>query len=492
MANNPESTSRRNFIKTSIGGIAALTILPSTVVSGLGHSAPSDRLNIGAIGVGGIGYQNLLKLEQENIAALCDVDSVYAQKAYRRWNRAAIYIDFRQMLEKEKGLDAVVIATPDHTHAVAALAAMQLQKHVFVQSPFSHSIFGVKRMLEAADAYGVVSQVGNEVASGDETRDVAEIIWSGAIGEVREVHAWTAEPRWQQGLRFPDDEMWVPKNLNWDLFLGPSSFIPYHEKYTPFGWRAFWKFGNGALGIKAPSVLEPVFRALKLEAPTHVQASSSGLNLEGVPKSQKIVFDFARRDNLPKLAMPEVQLHWYDGGLMPAVPESLPGDILEKYKNGGLFIIGKHATLVCGDGGTNYKIFRNGLQQNVEIKPSVYRIPGGKEGHERDWVRACKEPARNRIAPSASFENQQPLTETILVGSMAVRLQSLYRKLEWDSAQMRFVNINDSETFSVQTKSGFYLQNNVAKIREEKKDYNASQFVAETVRPLSRSGWMQI
>ncbi len=492
MTEKLDSTSRRKFIKTSLGGIAALTILPSTVVSGLGHTAPSDRLNIGAIGVGGIGYQNLMNLEQENIAALCDVDADYAQKAYRRWNRAATYADFRQMLENEKGLDAVVIATPDHTHAVAALAAMQLQKHVFVQSPFSHSVFGLKRMIETADVYGVVSQVGNKVASGNETRDVAEIIWSGAIGEVREVHAWTTEPRWRQGLRFPDDEMWVPKSLNWELFLGPSAFIPYHEKFTPFGWRAFWKFGNGALGIKAPAVLEPVFRALKLKAPIHVQASSSGLNLEGIPKAQKIVFDFARRDNLPKLAMPELQLHWYDGGLMPAVPESLPGDILSNYKNGGLLIVGENATLVCGDGGSNYKIFRNGVQQNVDIKPSVHRIPGGQEGHERDWVRACKEPAQNRLVPSASFESQGALTETILVGSMAVRLQSLRRKLEWDSDQMRFVNINDSETFSIQTESGFYLQNNVAKVQAEEKDYNADQFVVETVRPLSRSGWMQI
>lgn len=492
MANNPESTSRRNFIKTSIGGIAALTILPSTVISGLGHSAPSNRLNIGAIGVGGIGYQNLLKLEHENIAALCDVDSDYAQKSYRRWNQATKYTDFRQMLEKEKGLDAVVIATSDHTHAVAALSAMQLQKHVFVQPPFSHSVFGIKRMIESADVYGVVSQIGNEVASGDETRDVAEMIGAGAIGEVREVHAWTAEPRWQQGLQFPDDEMWVPKSLNWDLFLGSSSFIPYHEKYTPFGWRAFWKFGNGALGIKAPSVLEPLFRALRLEAPTHVQASSSAFNLEGIPKSQKIVFDFARRDNLPKLAMPELQLHWYDGGLMPAVPESLPGDILEQYINGGLIIIGKKATLICGEGGKNYKIYRNGLQQNIEIKPSVHRIPGGKEGHELDWVRACKEPAQNRIAPSASILSQKALTETLLVASMAVRLQTLNRKLEWDSTQMRFVNINETESFSLQMKGEYYLQNNVVKIREENREFNASQFVSETVRPLSRAGWMQI
>ncbi|HKK80923.1 MAG TPA: Gfo/Idh/MocA family oxidoreductase [Prolixibacteraceae bacterium] len=492
MAKNWDSTSRRNFIKTSLGGIAALTIIPSTVMSGFGHNAPSDRLNIGAIGVGGVGYQNLLNLENENIVALCDVDTDYAQKSYRRWNRAATYSDFRQMLEKEKSLDAVIIATPDHTHAIAAISAMQLQKHVFVQSPASHSVFAMQRMIETASTYDIVSQVGNRAASGDESRDIAEIIWSGEIGEIKEIHAWTSEPLWQQGLQYPADDMWVPKNLNWDLFLGPTSFIPYHKKYTPFGWRAFWEFGNGALGIKGPSVLEPVFRALKLSAPIQVQASSSNLNMEGVPKSQKIAFDFARRNNLPKLAMPELRLHWYDGGLMPATHETLPDDVLEEYKNGGLFIIGKYATLVCGEGGYNYKIFRNGLQQNVEVEPSVHRVPGGKDGHESDWVRACKEPAQNRLEASASFEGQGALTETILVGAMAVKLQSLHRKLEWDSAQMRFVNINDSETFSVQTKRGFYLQNNVAKIREDYKEYNANRFIAETVRPLSRSGWMQI
>jgi hypothetical protein len=492
MANNSESNSRRNFIKTSLGGIAALTILPSTVVSGLGHTAPSDRLNIGVIGVGGAGYQNLLNLEQENIVALCDVDTDYAQKAFRRWSRAATYTDFREMLEKEKGIDAVVVATPDHTHAVAALSSIQLQKHVFVQSPLSHSVFALRRMNETAKTYNVVTQVGNQTASGDESRDIAEIIWSGEIGEIREVHAWTAEPRWQQGLRYPDDEMWVPKSLNWDLFLGPSSFIPYNEKYTPFGWRAFWKFGNGAIGIKAPSVLEPVFRALKLKAPIHVQASSSNGNMEGVPEAQKIIFDFARRNNLPRLAMPEMRLFWYDGGLVPSLPDSIPYDLLKEYSQGGLFIIGKDGTIVCGEGGFNYKVFKNGSQQVVDVQPSVPRVQGGKDGHERDWVRACKESAQNRLAPSASFESQGALTETILVGSMAVRLQSLRRKLEWDSAQMRFVNINDSEKFLVRTESGFYLQNNVAKIQEKEKEFNATQFISETVRPLSRSGWMQI
>ncbi|MBN1924635.1 MAG: Gfo/Idh/MocA family oxidoreductase [Prolixibacteraceae bacterium] len=486
-------TSRRDFVKTSLLGLGAITILPSKVISGLGHIAPSDKLNIAGVGIGGRGFRNLNNLKNENIVALCDVDAEYGEKSFRRWGAANKYTDFRVMLDKENSLDALVIATPDHTHAVIAMMAMKLQKHVFVQTPAAHAVFEIRRMVETARVYDVVSQCGNQGASGDNTRDIAEIIWSGAIGEVREVHAWTSEPQWKQGVRYPEKPESEPRTLNWELFLGPTEYIPYHPVYTPYGWRAWWKFGNGAPGAIGPHLLEPVFRALKLNAPVEIEASSTALNLESAPVAQKIRFHFERRKNLPQLAMPAVNLYWYDGGLKPELPGMLPFNLFETYFGGGVVFIGSDGFICCGVEGDNYKLILN----NKEIVPPIteriiHRVDGSVLGHEADWARACKESTNNRLNPSASFESQAALNETILTGNIAVRLQSFGRVLKWDSAQMKFTNIDPYDEIAISENKGLFIENGIPKFNISEKRTNALHFADQLIRPIYREGWQQI
>jgi hypothetical protein len=493
MEEKPMPSTRRDFLKTSFAGVSALTILPSSVIAGLGKPLPSDKLNIAAVGVGGIGFRNLTNLERENIVALCDVDWDYGQKAFRRWSTAARYRDFRVMLENEKNIDAVLVATPDHTHSVVAMAAMQLQKHVFVQAPMAHSVFEVRRMVETARVFDLVTQVGNQAASSDETREIAEILWEGTIGEVTEVHAWTSKPNWKQGGYYPEGRSRIPKELDWDLFLGPSSEIPYNPAYTPYTWRGWWNFSNGTAGTIGPHLLEPVFRALKLQSPIEVEASSTPVNLQSAPQAQKLVFSFDRRDNMPRLAMPPVKLFWYDGGLKPDLPDQVA--ILGKVGNdeGGIIFIGSNGILVCSSEGKDYSVIVKGNLLNVNAPRQLHRIANPYTGgHENDWVRSCKESGNNRLLPAASFATQAALTETLLVGSLAVRMQSLGKKLLWDSPQMRFTNINNYEEFSITRQGEPYIQNGLPRFDVDVSKHNASHFVDQTVRPLYRQGWQQI
>ena len=467
--------------------------MPFTVISALGHPAPVDKLNIAAIGIGGVGFRNLTNLSSENIVALCDVDLDYGQKSFRRWSHAKQYTDYREMLEKQKDIDAVVIAAPDHIHSVAAMAAMQLQKHVFVQAPMAHSIFEMRRMNETARVFNIVSQVGNQSASGNEVREICEIIWAGNIGEIREVHAWTSQPHWKQGLSYPEKDRKIPKDLNWDLFIGPAAEVPYNSTYTPFGWRAWWNFGNGALASMGPHILEPVFQALNLKAPNLVEASSTSVNLQSAPEAEKIIFTFNKRDNLPKLAMPEVKLYWYDGGLKPEYPKNIPSGVQLGNALGGVMFIGEEGTLVCDPEGLNYKIYKQKEVVEFNVDKVLHRIENAfAGGHEMDWVRACKENTENRLSPAASFDKQTALNETILVGTLAVRLQSLGKKLQWDSGQMRFLNIDQYEDFSINKYGELYLQNGISKFDLETEKLNAAHFVDQTVRPVYRNGWKQI
>lgn len=493
MSQEPVGTSRRNFIKSASAGLAAFTILPSTVVYGLGHPAPVSKLNIAAIGVGGVGFRNLTHLDSENIVALCDVDQDYGQKAFRRWSSAKRFTDFRVMLNTQKDIDAVVIATPDHTHAIAAMMAMQLQKHVFVQAPMAHSIFEMRRMTETARVFKVVNQVGNQAASGNEVREICELIWAGTIGEVKEAIAWTSQPHWIQGGLYPDKVAKLPRDLQWDLFLGPSAEIPYHPVYTPFGWRAWWNFGNGALAAMGPHILEPLFRALQLNAPISVESSSTAVNLQSAPEAEKITFLFERRDNLPKVAMPQLKLTWYDGGLLPDRPMLFPSGLPMGNSEGGLLLIGSEGMIVCEPQGLNYKVIKNGAVVETAVPKTLHRIANPFEGgHEADWVRACKETPENRLQPAASFEQESALTETLLVGTLAIRMQSLQGPLLWDSAQMKFRNISRDDTFEIIKRSDFYIRNGISKIDSVAEKHPAEHFVAQTVRPIYRSGWQQI
>ena len=349
-----QKISRRNFLSTSAVAAAGITILPGNVIAGFGHKAPSDKLNIAGIGVGGMGYNNLLNMDTENIVALCDVDWDYAgRNAFRKWTRAKKYKDFRVMFDEQKDIDAVLIATPDHTHALPAVLAMRHGYHAYVQAPLTHSIYESRILAETARKYGVATQMGNQGNSSDGIREICEWIWSGTIGEITHVDAWTNRPIWQQGLERPEKDKRVPKNLDWDLFIGPAQWRPYHPVYTPWNWRGWWDFGTGSLGDMACHVLDPVFKALKLQAPHTVQSSSSPVNLESPPNAEFIIYEFPRRDNLPKVAMPEVTVHWYDGGLMPPRPDELEDGEQMGDDSGGCIFHGTRGKIMCGSNAQN-------------------------------------------------------------------------------------------------------------------------------------------
>ncbi|MCK5269603.1 MAG: Gfo/Idh/MocA family oxidoreductase, partial [Sedimentisphaerales bacterium] len=249
---NERKISRRDFMKGAAAATAtaatAFTIVPSYV---LGQGAPSNKLNIAAVGIGGAGKVNIKKCSGENIVALCDVDQKYAAKIYKEYPGAKMHKDYRKMLDGQKDIDAVIVATPDHTHAVIAMEAMKNGKHVYVQKPMTQTVYEARMLTEAARKYGVKTQMGNQGHSGRGVRTICEWIWDGAIGEVREVHAWTNRPIWPQGIDRPKETPPVPDTLDWDMWLGPAPYRPYHRAYVPFKWRGWWDFGCGALGDMA-------------------------------------------------------------------------------------------------------------------------------------------------------------------------------------------------------------------------------------------------
>ncbi|MCK5729919.1 MAG: Gfo/Idh/MocA family oxidoreductase, partial [Draconibacterium sp.] len=318
--------SRRNFLETTAAAVAGFSIIPRNAVAGLGHVAPSDKLNIAGIGVGGKGKVNIANMPGQNIVALCDVDWDYANPVFEKYPKAKKWKDFREMLDKQNDIDAVVIATPDHTHTVTAVAAMELGKHVYLQKPLTHSVWESRYLTKLAEKTGVVTQMGNEGHSSDTVYEVAEVVQSGCLGTVKETHVWTNRPIWRQGMPKPLKEVKIPKTLDWNLFIGPAEMRAYNPEYHPWIWRGWWDFGTGALGDMGCHLLDVPNFALKLGAPTAFQASSSLVNTESAPVSAKVSFLFPARKNLPYCALPELELTWYDGGLMPARPFDLPLD----------------------------------------------------------------------------------------------------------------------------------------------------------------------
>jgi len=448
-----DSISRRAFIGRASAAATGIVILPSHVIGGLGYISPSDKLNIAGIGIGGKGKVNLDNMVGQNIVALCDVDWDYAAPVFQAYPNAKKYKDFRKMLEKQKDIDAVVIATPDHTHYHPAVMAMEMGKHVYVQKPLTHSIWEARELTKLARKFKVATQMGTEGHSTDTVRKVTEIIRAGIIGEIREVHTWTNRPIWPQGLERPEEEFIVPDTLSWDLFIGPAPFRPYHPAYTPWSWRAWWDFGTGALGDMGCHVLDVPFYALKLGYPVAFQATSSPVNTESAPLASRVEYVFPDRESLPDLKLPEVTLTWHDGGLLPSRPEGLPdGEIMGSWGGGSLFI-GTKGKLICENYGSNYKILP--LDYVYDDPPeSIERIhddPLGGGRHEMDWVRACKESTENRQEAASNFELAGPLTEMVLAGNLAIRLQDLKREIKWDGDNMKITNIGDNEKMSLIT-----------------------------------------
>ena len=432
--------SRRGFIGTSAIALAGMTIVPARAVSGLGHIAPSDKLNIAGVGIAGMGRANLENVAKtENIVALCDVDwRVSTGKVFKLYPGAKQYKDFRIMLDKQKDIDAVIVATPDHTHAVISLEAMKRGKHAYTQKPLTHSVHEARVLAKAAKQYKVATQMGNQGQAGEGTRRLREMIWDGVIGPVREVHVWTDRPNngllriyWPQGVSRPKDTPAAPAELDWDLFIGPAPMRPYNPAYHPFSWRGWWDFGTGALGDIGCHSLDPIFRALKLKYPVSVQAVSTLVNQETYPSGSIVRYEFPARED-----MPPVSLTWYDGGLRPM--------LLQELEQG--MQMGTNGTLYVGDKGKilDDKILPKSLRESYLIPaPSIPSSPG----HEEEWILACK-----GGAPGGSdFEWAGPLTETVLLGNIPLR-NELKEKLsgqilKWDPELFSFTNLPEADKF---------------------------------------------
>lgn len=484
--------SRRRFITQTTTALAGFTILPSTVISGLGHRVPSDKLNIAGIGVGGVGATNIRNCSSENIVALCDVDWGYAGHVFEDYPKAARYKDYRRMLdEMEKDIDAVVIATPDHTHAIIAAAAMRRGMHVYLQKPLTHSVYESRFLTKLAAGTGVATQMGNQGNSGEDIRQACEWIWDGAIGEVTEVHAWTNRPIWPQGLERPAETPSVPPTLDWDLFIGPAPWRPYHPAYTPWNWRAWWDFGTGALGDMACHILDPAFMALKLGQPVALQGSSTQVNTESAPVAEMIQYEFPERGTIGNIKLVPVKVTWYDGGLMPPRPEELPDGEMMGDRNGGVLFIGTKGKLMTGSYGLNPRLLPLELDKDYKRpEPVLRRIENAMSGgHEADWIRACKEPAESRVETSSNFSYAGPLNEMVVMGNLAVRLQDLKRKLLWDAEKMAVTNISDDDEIRVVTTDKFNVIDGHPHFDTQYATIKAKPAAEAYIRHHYREGW---
>lgn len=459
----PESTSisRRSFV----GGMAAaagMMIVPRRVLGGPRYQAPSDTVNIATVGyVHGMGTSNTLACVKanHNIVALCDVDE--SEPALEKMRRsktpipellpnAARYKDYRVMLEKQKDIDAVIVATPDHSHAVIAMAAMQIGKHVYVQKPLTRKVSESRALTEAARRYKVVTQMGNQGRSGEGVRLIQEWIEDGAIGKVREVHCWTNRPIWPQGMEAPKQAEWVPEGLDWDLWIGPSPMRPFHRAYHPFSWRSWWDFGGGALADMACHVMDASYSVLKLGYPTSVTALIAYNVVEverpdgtfgnrrlgykdSFPPATIVHYTFPERGkNLPAL-----KLHWYDGGLLPERPEELEPD--RRLPESGTIFVGDKGKLISETYSESPRLIPEArMQKYKRPRKTVPRVEGS---HEQNWIDAI----RGRTKATSPFDYAGPFSETVLLGNLAILYPAT--KLLWDGPNMRVTNHPEANAY---------------------------------------------
>ncbi|MEW6233917.1 MAG: Gfo/Idh/MocA family oxidoreductase [Candidatus Omnitrophota bacterium] len=433
--------SRRIFLLGSAAGLAGCSTVPS--LKRMGYKSPNEKLNCAAIGAGGKGESDIGPCKGENVVALCDPDWRQAARSFRNFPDAKKYKDFREMLDKEKTLDAVTVSTPDNVHAVAAMACIKRGLHVYVQKPLTHDIYEARMLKEAARKYGVATQMGNQGHSEEGIRVCCELIWAGAIGNVREVHAWTNRPIWPQGIPnmldaepIPEDDEGKP-SIDWDVWLGPAPYRPFNHAYAPFNWRGWYDFGCGALGDMACHILDAPNWALMLSGgPTSVECIKiEGRNKQTFPNKSIIKFEFPARGSMCAL-----DLYWYDGGLLPPRPADIPEDVrLGEGDNGSLFI-GDKGYLTTGTYAGGTRLLPKELDDAWKGKaPKVLtRAPGNN--HHQDWLRACKggEPA------GSNFDYAAPYTEWILAGSISTRFEG---KLEYNAEKMRFTNNKEANQY---------------------------------------------
>lgn len=487
--------SRREFLAGAAIAATGLMIVPRHVLGGVGHTAPSDRLNIAGIGVGGMGMQNMRALAGENIVALCDVDWHYTDTSFqkmvdglgnvqarldtaqtpqerlklqnqitqtrllaKKFGAIKRHTDYRRMLDTQKDIDAVVIATPDHLHAVIASAAMSHGKHVYLQKPLTWSITEARELSrKAKDNPRLVTQMGNQGHSTDDARLINEYIAAGAIGTVREVHVWTNRPLgyWPQGIPRPQtrpqpaDTAWnqdavmdrlanamvgnypKPEGLAWDLFLGPGPVVDYHPVYHPFNWRGWVDWGVGAIGDMGAHLIDSPFWSLDLGFPTSVETVSTPFNGASYPLATMTYYDFPARGNRPP-----VKLTWYDGALLPPSLKALGAEQISK--DGGVLYVGDKGALIHETYGANPRLLPQSLHDSVGTPPQTYaRV---KTSHEMNWVDACK----GKAHASSPFSYAAQLTEVMLLGIVSLRAGG---RIEYDADTMRITNIPGANDF---------------------------------------------
>jgi predicted dehydrogenase len=495
------SLSRRDFLAQSAGAVAGVTIVPRRVLGGTGYVPPSDKINIAFIGVGSQGLRVMLRfLKQPDVqgVAVCDpnkvsahfpqwdnhefcksvrallgvdsgwdwlspdepvslthslratsgvagrepcqkiVDAYYAgQRPSGEYRGCSAYSDFRELLEKENDVDAVVVCTTDNLHAAVSAAAMRKGKHVFCQKPLTHTVYEARRIAEIASQTGVATQIAVANQASEDTRLLCEWIWAGAIGPVREVVNWSSRPFWPQAIERPNVSEPVPDGLDWELWLGPAPERPYHHAYLPFVWRGWADFGCGALGDMGSYSFDTIFRVLKLEAPISVEASSTERYEETYPLASIIRYDFAARNG-----MPPVKFTWYDGGLKPPRPEELENNrpLAGEDEEGdeGLLFVGDHGKILCGFNGAHPRLIPEAKMAGYQPPPKTLpRSPG----NEREWLDACR---GSKVKPGGNFEFSGQVTETLLLGNVAALVG---RKLVWDRPGMKAANLDGAQKY---------------------------------------------
>jgi predicted dehydrogenase len=460
-----EDVSRRKFIRDTTIAASGIFIVPRHVL-GRGFIPPSDKLNIAAIGVGGKGEVNLRLSSNngaENIVALCDVDDRQSAKG-RKLYKGKYYHDFRELLDKEsKNIDAAIISTPDHMHAVMALAFMQAGKHVYVEKPLTHDIAEARLLTQAAARYKVVTQMGNQGSSGDDTRKIEAWVQSGLIGDVHTVHVWTNRPVWPQGIDTPQGYFDAPKEVQWDLWLGTAPARPYNPIYLPANWRGWVDFGCGSLGDMGCHFIDVPYRALRLGYPESVECSAGTVYKgffdelpfsDSYPPSSKIHIQFPARGNMVR-----TELIWYDGGIQPRRPDELLPDEPLGEEDGGIIFEGTKGKIMAGLFGRGATLLPTIAMQSTNLPaPAQELVPGGTEGHQTQWVNACKK--GYGAYTSSSFDKSGPLTETVIMGNLAIRsfnhrepnskggwVHPGRRKLLWDGENMRITNYDYANKF---------------------------------------------
>lgn len=449
--------SRRKFVKSLAISTTTFTIIPRHVLGGTGFIAPSDKVNIGVVGVGGRGKQNvaeLLKLEDVQVAAIADpaeywdlTKFYYKTEAGRGPVKKIInehysqttkykvgeYTDFRKMLENEKALDAILCATPDHTHAYVSLLSMDVNKHVYCEKPLTHNIWEARQVQKVSKEKKLATQMGNQLHSTPGIRQSVEYLRAGLIGEVKEVHAWVPATRWTTGLKgLPVESTAMPDGLDWDLWLGPRETREFNEVYAPVTWRDFWDFGCGAMGDFGCHELDAATWGLDLSSPNTIELFPAGYNDENIaPHGEIGYFEFpAGPENGP------VKLTWYSGGLRPPHPDLLPEN--QNLSRRGSMYIGEKGIMVYQGRGQAPKLFPDNLNEEIN---KLTPILDTTNGHHRDWVDAIKggKPA------SSNFEYATRLTEITLLGVLSLRMGG--KKIYWDAQNMKAKGLPEADQF---------------------------------------------